>query len=84
MKSAEIKDISIKDLQERIETEKAQLAKMKRALSLIESTDLETTNALMKMKDYVDLLIPRGGRGLIQSVVNNATIPVIETGTRCV
>lgn len=33
------------------------------------------------MKDYVDLLIPRGGRGLIQSVVNNATIPVIETGT---
>lgn len=35
----------------------------------------------MKMKDYVDLLIPRGGRGLIQSVVNNATIPVIETGT---
>ena len=50
-------------------------------LSLIESTDRETTNAFMKMKDYVDLLIPRGGRGLIQSVVNNATIPVIETGT---
>lgn len=54
----------------------------KGALSLIESTDRETTNAFMKMKDYVDLLIPRGGRGLIQSVVNNATIPVIETGTR--
>ena len=53
----------------------------KGALSLIESTDRETTNAFMKMKDYVDLLIPRGGRGLIQSVVNNATIPVIETGT---
>ncbi|MDD6480855.1 MAG: glutamate-5-semialdehyde dehydrogenase [Lachnospiraceae bacterium] len=51
------------------------------ALSLIESTDRETTNAFMKMKQYVDLLIPRGGKGLIQSVVNNATIPVIETGT---
>lgn len=51
------------------------------ALSLIESTDRETTNEFMKMKDYVDLLIPRGGRGLIQNVVNNATIPVIETGT---
>lgn len=50
-------------------------------LNLIESTDRETTNAFMKMKQYVDLLIPRGGRGLIQSVVNNATIPVIETGT---
>ena len=53
----------------------------KGALSLIESTDRETTNAFMKMKDYVDLLIPRGGRGLIQSVVNDATIPVLETGT---
>lgn len=51
------------------------------ALSLIESTDRETTNQFMKMKQYVDLLIPRGGNGLIQSVVNNATIPVIETGT---
>jgi glutamate-5-semialdehyde dehydrogenase len=49
-------------------------------LSLIESTDRETTGAFMKMKDYVDLLIPRGGAGLIQNVVNNATIPVIETG----
>lgn len=52
-----------------------------RALSLIEQTDRETTNQFMKMKQYVDLLIPRGGNGLIQSVVNNATIPVIETGT---
>lgn len=51
------------------------------ALSLIEQTDRETTNRFMKMKKYVDLLIPRGGNGLIQSVVNNATIPVIETGT---
>lgn len=51
------------------------------ALSLIESTDRETTNRFMQMKQYVDLLIPRGGNGLIQSVVKNATIPVIETGT---
>ena len=50
-------------------------------LSLIEATDHETTNRFMKMKQYVDLLIPRGGRGLIQTVVNEATIPVIETGT---
>lgn len=50
-------------------------------LSLIEATDHETTNCFMKMKQYVDLLIPRGGRGLIQTVVNEATIPVIETGT---
>ena len=50
-------------------------------LSLIEATDHETTGKFMKMKQYVDLLIPRGGRGLIQTVVNEATIPVIETGT---
>lgn len=51
------------------------------ALSLIESTDRETTARFMRMKEYVDLLIPRGGSGLIKSVVENATIPVIETGT---
>ena len=50
-------------------------------LSLIEATDHETTGKFMKMKQYVDLLIPRGGRGLIQTVVNEATIPVIETVT---
>ena len=50
------------------------------ACNLIESTDRETTRAFMRMKDYVDVLIPRGGSGLIQNVVNNATIPVIETG----
>ena len=50
------------------------------ACSLIEDTKRETTMAFMKMKDYVDVLIPRGGSGLIQNVVNNATIPVIETG----
>jgi len=50
------------------------------ACSLIEDTNRKTTLAFMKMKDYVDVLIPRGGSGLIQNVVNNATIPVIETG----
>ena len=50
-------------------------------LFLIEDTDRETTNQFMRMNQYVDLLIPRGGAGLIQSVVNNATIPVIQTGT---
>ncbi|MEE0418536.1 MAG: glutamate-5-semialdehyde dehydrogenase [Lachnospiraceae bacterium] len=51
------------------------------AIQLIESTDRETTTAFMKMNDYVDVLIPRGGAGLIKAVVNNSTIPVIETGT---
>lgn len=51
------------------------------ALNLIEATDRETTNRFMKMNGYVDVLIPRGGAGLIQSVVSNATVPVIETGT---
>ena len=51
------------------------------ALALIESTDRENTNAFMKMDQYVDVLIPRGGAGLIQNVVKNATIPVIQTGT---
>ena len=51
------------------------------ALQLIESTDREVTRQFMGMKEYVDLLIPRGGAGLIRSVVENSTIPVIETGT---
>lgn len=51
------------------------------AIQLIASTDRAVTNAFMKMKDSVDLLIPRGGAGLIKSVVENSTIPVIETGT---
>jgi len=50
------------------------------ALNLIEDTDRETTARFMKMKEYIDVLIPRGGNSLIQNVVNNATIPVIETG----
>ena len=51
------------------------------ALQLIKSTDREITRQFMGMKEYVDLLIPRGGAGLIRSVVENSTIPVIETGT---
>ncbi len=51
------------------------------ALSLIEDTSRETAAAFMKMNEYVDVLIPRGGAGLIQTVVQQATIPVIETGT---
>ncbi|MDD2972442.1 MAG: glutamate-5-semialdehyde dehydrogenase [Lachnospiraceae bacterium] len=50
-------------------------------VQLIESTDRETATAFMKMDQYVDLLIPRGGAGLIQAVLRNSTIPVIETGT---
>lgn len=51
------------------------------AISLITDTSRETTAEFMKMNQYVDVLIPRGGRGLIQTVVNQSTIPVIETGT---
>ncbi len=51
------------------------------AIQLITATDRETTEAFMKLNQYVDVLIPRGGRGLIQAVVHNSTIPVIETGT---
>ncbi len=51
------------------------------AVQLIEDTNRETTRELMRMNDYVDVLIPRGGAGLIKTVVENSTIPVIETGT---
>ena len=51
------------------------------AVQLIEDTDRAATAQFMKMKEYVDVLIPRGGAGLIRSVVENSTIPVIETGT---
>ena len=50
-------------------------------VQIIESTDRETATALMRLNDYVDVLIPRGGAGLIRSVVQNSTVPVIETGT---
>lgn len=48
---------------------------------LLEDTSRETAQKLMKMNSYIDVLIPRGGRGLIKTVVENSTIPVIETGT---
>ena len=50
-------------------------------LQLIEDTDRRVTVEFMRLKEYVDLLIPRGSAGLIRSVVENSTIPVIETGT---
>lgn len=49
-------------------------------LQFIEDTSRDSSTALMKMRGYIDLLVPRGGRGLIRSVVDNATVPVIETG----
>ena len=51
------------------------------AVILIENTEREVTAQFMKLKEYVDVLIPRGGAGLIKAVVENSTIPVIETGT---
>lgn len=51
------------------------------AISLISDTSRETAAEFMKMNQYVDVLIPRGGKGLIKAVVEQSTIPVIETGT---
>lgn len=51
------------------------------AIQLIESTDRSVVQEFMRLREYVDLLIPRGGAGLIRSVVEGSTIPVIETGT---
>ena len=53
----------------------------KNAIQLITDTSHETANAMMKLNEYIDVLIPRGGASLIQTVVNNSTVPVIETGT---
>ena len=50
-------------------------------VSLVQDTSRETAGELMHLDGYVDVLIPRGGAGLIRSVVENSTIPVIETGT---
>ena len=49
-------------------------------IQLVENTSRESSTALMTLNEYVDVLIPRGGAGLIQAVVKNATVPVIETG----
>lgn len=74
-----------------INSNKAIVSSMKRALRaagvsediimLIENTDRESTNEMMKLNGIIDVLIPRGGAGLIRQVVENATVPVIETGT---
>ncbi|WP_227767575.1 glutamate-5-semialdehyde dehydrogenase [Zhaonella formicivorans] len=50
------------------------------AVQLVETTDREAVDVMLKMNQYLDVLIPRGGAGLIQNVVQNATVPVIETG----
>ena len=75
---------------EAINTNKAIVAAIKLALEecgidphsveLITSTERESANILMTMREYIDVLIPRGGKGLIKSVVENAKVPVIETG----
>lgn len=75
---------------EAINSNKATIAVFKKAISelgadenivqLIEDTSRESANTMMKMNGYIDVLIPRGGAGLIQSVVQNSTVPVIETG----
>ena len=75
---------------EAINTNTAIVALIKRALEdckldphsveLVASTERESATVLMTMRGYIDVLIPRGGKGLIKSVVENATVPVIETG----
>ncbi len=50
-------------------------------VSLVEDTSRETAEEMMRLNDCLDVLIPRGGAGLIQSVVQKATVPIIETGT---
>ena len=50
------------------------------AVQIIEDTSRDSARGLMKLNEYLDLLIPRGGAGLIRSVVENSTVPVIETG----
>ncbi len=51
------------------------------SVSLVEDTSRDSALALMRLNDYLDVIIPRGGAGLIRSVVENATVPAIETGT---
>ena len=67
----------VKALQEALESQGIP----KDAIQLIEDTDRRVTVEFMKLKEFVDVLIPRGSAGLIRSVVENSTIPVIETGT---
>ena len=51
------------------------------AIQLVEDTSREVASQMMKLNEYIDVLIPRGGAGLINSVIENSTIPVIQTGT---
>lgn len=53
----------------------------KDCVQMVEDTSRETATEMMRLNGYIDVLIPRGGAGLIQSVVMNSTVPVIETGT---
>lgn len=53
----------------------------KDVIQLVENTSRDSANEMMRMTDYLDCLIPRGGKGLIKSVVENSTVPVIETGS---
>lgn len=53
----------------------------KNCIQLVEDTSRDSAKELMTMNDYVDVLIPRGGAGLIRACVENSTVPVIETGT---
>ncbi len=82
--------VILKGGKEAINSNKAIAAVMRSALAdaglpedciiLIENISRQSATELMRLNGYVDLLIPRGGAGLIRSVVENATIPVIETG----
>lgn len=51
------------------------------SIQIVDSKERQSVNVLMKLNKYVDVIIPRGGAGLIANVVNNSTVPVIETGT---
>lgn len=51
------------------------------SINLVEDTTRESSTALMRLTEYLDVIIPRGGAGLIKAVVENATVPAIETGT---
>ena len=51
------------------------------SINLIEDTSRESSTGLMRLNEYLDVIIPRGGAGLIRAVVENATVPAIETGT---
>lgn len=51
------------------------------AIQFIETTDRQAVNAMIRLNEYLDVIIPRGGAGLIKTVVENSSVPVIETGT---